>query len=770
MSETILDLSGQKGLADNFAGDSDRVTPQPNLRIAKSQSDLVQGIFNPYLRDGYLAPATNSSTSLTFDVTPTVPLGCVEFDHRNQDVYWGDRANAIYVGNSLTDTSLLKRGSLEISALTKYWGLHDLQIYQLNGEPKLFMSGVGSLAHAGISSSGYPSTPVATIPATNDSAWTIMAIKASSTTVPNILLTQRDYSAAASTTLTTSVVVPSGTNTALNVIVFNSGGGTVNTMTWNGTSVPTVSGSTGANSGVSVHTLVSPAAGTFNLVTTFSGSVPDRLHHIIVTDQTDQTNASRATTNVSASVTTLTGNKRIISDKQLTLLAAYSDEVLTSTITNATQIFNTTNTYGSDLLYSQSVSGMYLQVGVVPLAFSSVSQAEASWISGTASGATLEIVYTDNAFLRTADNGFAYIFADNKVHKIDGTTAGGVNGTITRNVLLFPEYFMISDAIDYRSRLYISVHQYNLDQDSTTLSTFTGKCGIYIWNRISTQLTSADFIELPGVREIKKLYSSPDGQLKMIVVSNSGLTELRQFGYNDSGGVVFPVFKRLGIGAHPQFPDGVSTGSDKVFWAGNDGKVYCEKEKYVTQLFEIKAPGTTTTGLANNISPGATFFGNGLETANTGFRTNKQAITFSYLDGATHFAKKIYPFDLNLGNNSVQTPHRGDVYSGVTLIPVTSVVRNVRVYNAPVVGTGPTVIATVNLFFNQSTTIGMTKTVTKDEAKRGYIDFKINKPYIHAIQVEIEWATAITLDGDIYLPSAAVITHDDSKTQSPDNG
>ena len=241
------------------------------------------------------------------------------------------------------------------------------------------------------------------------------------------------------------------------------------------------------------------------------------------------------------------------------------------------------------------------------------------------------------------------------------------------------------------------------------------------------------------------------------------------FGYNDSGGVVFPVVRTIGVGAYPQYPDGFSGAGDKVIWLANDGNLYCESNNAVNILHQVKAPGATTDLKANNIASGITFYGSGVETASSGYRSNKQGILLSYLDTATKYYKKIYPMDITTGSNGAQTPHQGDVYSGVMYIPITSVLRKVRVYNSPITGSGTDVIATVKLYFNQSTTAGMTKSISKDEAKRGYVDFSINKPYIHAIQIEVEWATSEPLGADMYLPSIAVISHDETTTSSPDN-
>ena len=774
MADLILDLSGQTGLAENFFGDADMITPRPELRIGKTTSDIVAGVYNPYLRMGYMAPATTATTNITTSVTPTNGLGSVEFDFPTETTYWGDRANIIYQGTPLNDTSLTSVVTLvDINfPQLQYDELHDLQVYTLNNVAAMFYVGKGPI---------FDTNPVDYNIANNATSvrWVseALAIVPSGSTKPAVVASARQFTAATATTSTLSFTVPSGSNQVLTVFCFwSSAGGAPTSMTWNGsaTGVAIVDSNTGGP-GMRTFKLPAPTATTANIVVTWPATEVNRLLYAIVTNNTDQTTSmyfqSRDTTSVPVVAKVLAR-----ANNQLTVYAAMSAAVMdTSPYTFESTLFSSTNSYGSDIMVTLGNSGWYgLQAGVFLLPFVSQFNQYKGWFSNIATGKVQQSLTSKNAFMRVADNGFAYIFADNHVHKIDGTTTGGVYGTITKDVLLFPNSFTISDAIDHRSRLYIAVNRNAVDQSIYNTNTFRGKCGVFVWNRISTQLSGADFLEMPGVKEIKKIYASPDGELRVLAIADNGLVELRQYGYNGSRGIIFETFKVLGIGANPQFPDGLKVAGDKVVWQGNDGKLYCEKKKMVTQLLEIKAPGTSTATLASNISTGAVFYGSNSETAATGFRNNKQAITYSYIDGGIHYLKKVYPFDLTIGNGSAQAQHIGNVYTAVQLIPVTSVVRNVRVYNAPTSTSGATAVATVKLFFNQGTSStapnGMTKTITMNEAKRGYVDFKINQPYLSSIQLKIEWATGINLGVDTYLPSAAVISYDPTKTQSPDNG
>lgn len=386
------------------------------------------------------------------------------------------------------------------------------------------------------------------------------------------------------------------------------------------------------------------------------------------------------------------------------------------------------------------------------------------------------VSYSDYNFLRVADNGFAYLFAGNSVSKIDGEKTGGATGFFSKNVLLFPESFTIKDAVDYRSNLYICIHQHKVSTEFPDYRNFNGVCGIYVWDRLSTKISSASFIELPGVKEIRKIYVSPDQVLKLIVVSANGLTELREFGYNDSGGVIFRTVKRLLQGSAPLFPDGYTPAGDKSIWLGMNGLIYCEKGNSVSIISRIGTTPSASLTLNTTYTPGALLYIGEGSTVSAGLRGDRQGLYASWFDsgGPAAYVVRFTPFDTTDSTNAGGTPIQGDVYTPVKLLPEGSRARNVRVYNLPISGSGTSVIATVKVYFNQKTVAtrpsGMTKTITKDEARRGYVDFRINEPYVHAIQIEIEWATGELTNGDVYLPSVAIITYDETTQQSPDNG
>lgn len=778
MAQIILDLSGQSGLSSNFAGDEDTIVPRPERRLAGGANELAEGMFNPYFRKGYLTPALTSKEQMTtFPALSSGNLRSVELDKSNNEVFWADSVKSVYKQTNTGSKVLTSYSSFDISGSGGWQQLDDLQMYELNGEKVLYVSGSGGALATGpaVNVVFYPTVSVQPLITIN------LTIKPFSTTKPTVTSTTRIYNASNLTTSSGSVTVTSGTNTRIVAVLLHGSGAPPTSVTFGGVAMVQEYTGTTAGLGISVYRLAGSYTGTFTFTATYAVANEHRTSYVMsIDDAADDIDVEDSTqsNNISSPVNLnllSTNNLNLFLVNNLESTAAYSLESSDfSTLSTGTGGFGVATARNGIVRYDREIPEKMLQVSI--LDSSDLSNLEKkSWLLSLAQGGFLEEV-KQTVFMRTADNGFMYVFHDNKVHAVDGSLVGGENGSITKNVLLFPEYFTITDAVDYRSRLFIGIHQNSVDVSDTTLNTFSGSCGIYIWDRISNQLSTGDYVQLYGVREIKKMYPSSDGIIKLIVIADNGLVEVREFGYNDSGGVVFRVVKTLGQGAFPQFPDGLSNVSDKVAWVGNDGFIYLEKQNTICKIHELKTQGTTADDKVNNIYSGAILYGYTSDLEGAPQRTNKQALTISYRDPddgvAPHKMVRLFPFD-RTNSLGIQNIGQGDVYTEVNYIPIGSNTSSVRIYNLPISGTGEDIIATVKIYFNQSTSAaypsGMTKSITKNEAKRGYVDLKINSQNVHSIQVEIEWNSSLPFNDDTYHPSVALIEYQPTSKRSPDN-
>ena len=782
MAQITLDISGISGLAQRFHGNTDEITARPERITNAADGQMAAGLYNPYIRQGYLAPTTTTRVTVTTNTAAASEFIASEYDPIEGRQYWADNTRSIYVGSDLSDTSLTRLLFLEASDVAtypdrKYEKLYDLQTYLLAGNPSLYFIGKGTTY-------GPENLVCSLATQTTASQYGVvtLSIGPSGATKPQVIdITRAEFTGG---NAETPFNVTTGTDTVLWAIVMSRSANDFAGCSWRHpsgtptTSMVSVGSGSGSGFKFQIFRLNNPSVISGGVVRSFVSTSPmERIIHIF---QTNNTDASNDEFNFEAGTTTsIIGDLEVVSRNQLTVASGYFDNATLPTPNSefVSTLDDGTNTYGSDALYLVDYPVYGLQVGVSNLDGTFSNGSHVTWLANNTVngpvGAFTHELPGDYAFMRVADNGFGYIFAGNRVHKIDGTTLGGDTGIATKDVLLFPDSFEITDAIDYRSNMFIGVHSYGINNPASTNRNFVGKCGVFVWNKISTQFSNSDFIELPGVREIRKIYISPDQLIKIITINDNGLTELREFGYNDSGGVVYRQTATLGIGAFPQVPDGLTSAGDKVVWLGNDGTVYSEKGGAIVKIHEVKAITNTESGTRSNITAGALLYGSLPETADNGFRTTKQAIVMSYNNAGIN-NQKIYPFDIKTGANGNQTPHQGDVYTGVTYIPITSNARRIRIYNAPTSTGGTTVIATLKIYFNQSTSAtmpnGMTKSVTLDDAKRGYIDLSINKPNVHAIQIEVEWATGTPLGDNMYMPSVAIITTEETTTKTHDNG
>jgi hypothetical protein len=378
-----------------------------------------------------------------------------------------------------------------------------------------------------------------------------------------------------------------------------------------------------------------------------------------------------------------------------------------------------------------------------------------SWLTSTVD--TYETTNAENNFIRTADNSFAYIFAGNKVHKIDGTTTGGVEGKVTPQVLVFPTYYTIADAIDYRANIYIAINQ-NV-QDANNIN-HTIPAGVYVWDRFSNEVRMRDYIALSGIQQIKRIFIAHDGSLRLITVASNGLTQVRVF-----NGSTFEVQYELGIGAAPGYIDSLSSDDSKTLWIAPDGNMYAigavrpSTPELLTKLIQMKAPGATTPTLAQNMQAGALLYGSSAQTADNGYRTDKQAIITSYNDGTVKL-NKWYPFDLKDGSNTAQTVGQGDVYSQVRFFPYLAQVNYIHFVFAAQNTSGSTHVATVKVYRDQQSTPINTTNITADDLGRGFKYIKVGKTDVHSLQMELEWVTSGSMLTNQLHPAYASVDYE----------
>lgn len=400
-----------------------------------------------------------------------------------------------------------------------------------------------------------------------------------------------------------------------------------------------------------------------------------------------------------------------------------------------------------------------LEVGEATLPITSEND---NWLTADVAGAFTNSL-VNQAFMRVADNGFAYLFADNNVHKIDGTTTGGTTGTITANVLSFPTHFQIVDAIDYKGNMYMAVQQSTRNLLAEPNRIFSEKVGIYVWDRLTTQVRTRDFVAIEGAREIRKIYIAPNGSLRIITVNSEIITEIRQF-----DGTSFNIIKEAGLLSYPMFPDSLTTFSNMTVWLGVDGKIYSHGKVVPNEQEAILKIGVLPdTIISSGYISGAILFGGAnTDSSTSGYKATKNGLYLSYINSVgTRKYKEWDIYGTGAVGSTTMSQVQGDVYTLVKFLPQMSNVNYIDVYMFPTVTTGSTTAGTIKIYFNQSSTAWATKTITRTEASLGYKRFEINKQYINAIQLEIEFNTSSSVGTSDFAPSFAVVDFTPTKTK-----
>lgn len=405
-----------------------------------------------------------------------------------------------------------------------------------------------------------------------------------------------------------------------------------------------------------------------------------------------------------------------------------------------------------------------LDVAISNLTYDTATD-DLTWLTATVSGAFAN-TYKAPAFMRVADNGFAYFFNGNEVHKFDGTTAGGANGTVTANSLLFPITYRICDALDNRGAMYIAIRQ-----GITALgvgNSGTTPCGVFVWDRSTTVASPQDFIQVRGVKDIKKIYISPSGTLRIMVLNADNVVQIRE--YNGNTFITVDEIGSVGGIAYEAWPfyhDSFTQANNVVVWGGKDGYIYAHGHVLPGDKDAVYIIGKVPSA-DPAASVGAILYLGGSEyTGTAGFKNFRIGLIISYRETSTTSDAFIKLWDMyGVGNtaNATGTQSTAGIYTLVKFLPQMSTVKHIDIYMGPSVTSSSTTAANVSIYFNQSATAWATKAVTLADCAKGYKRIEVNKPYVNSVQLKIAHA-GVTMGNDEFFPSFANVIYESTDTK-----
>ena len=364
-----------------------------------------------------------------------------------------------------------------------------------------------------------------------------------------------------------------------------------------------------------------------------------------------------------------------------------------------------------------------------------------TWLHSTAAGG-FYLGSTNDHFMVVADNGYMYVGDGNAVHKIDGTLlTGGTNGTATQNVLVAPPNFIFLDGVDHKGSLWLAIEDTPLAFSNT--AAFSGnKCGVYVWDRQTTIVNMTDYIPLYGVKNIKKIYVTQQGTVRVICMSSKRTTQIREF-----DGSVFQIVDEDAMVSYPTYRDSVAIAGSMVNWLGTDARIYgngiiAEGENEQTYIVG-DASGVQATG---SFTAGAIIF----IWSNASTTVSKTAIVLSIKDSTPAVYNRIW-----FPNGITATPSTGNVFTLVKYFPYPVKINYVRVYHNTGATSGATQQGTLSVFLNQATSANKTFAITRDDISKGYKYCPINqglKGVVTSIQAGIQWSAVTTADATDWMP------------------
>lgn len=418
------------------------------------------------------------------------------------------------------------------------------------------------------------------------------------------------------------------------------------------------------------------------------------------------------------------------------------------------------------LMYSYN-TGSAWRIGIKNLTTSAFTD---NWLGsgGTISGA-FEPSSNGEMKMIAAGDGYMYVLNANAVHRIDGTTLGGANGTVTRDVLLAPTYFRFSSGIDHRGSLYIAVqrntthevHGRSYFSGNASNGNYNGDVGVYIWNRQSTFFNTSDFIPIKGAKEIRRIWVDSKNRVMCITLSSNNVTQIRKF-----TGSQFEVVKELGSHAFPNHDDSLTVVNGFTVWLGYDGNLYYYGSEIPGEedfLFIMKR-FVSSSGLGNIYGACILYAGGNTFSSASNEKDFMESFYVSYaISASSLYFVKYFPHASSPLTGGVSTTIAAetliDTYTPVKYLPKLSTVKDITIYMARENVSGTSDVAYIKVFKNNSTTELFSKPITNDDIAKGYKSIEVNVANVDCIQLAIKWQVSAMSD-TVFAPAFAIINYE----------
>lgn len=717
MTQIQLDLSGSKGLAPHHFGDSNYSTSSPNLRYLGVDGQMAEGIYNPFKRNGYLAPANFSTRNVTVSGNAMFRSNTVsQYDPINQEIYFSGIIQLSRGANSAT-TLTATTGSL----VNNNNGYQDLEIYQLNGVPylyALYMNSSNVQCIAGIALTGH--------------AWDAANIVGASGTITN------------NTTLSTKATKMIAADNGYLYVLDN-------------TKIQQIDGTT---VGGSAGTLSSPAPILFPSYSSMSDGIDfgGNLYIGLHLFPHDVYGESLATVDFSGVCgvyiwdrqSTVFGRQNFIVTPQ----AKFIRKLFISPAGSVRCIATLTNGETGILEFNGYAFKTICRLGYrafPPYIDSAQVGAGGIWwqgldgnmyFYGSPSFEMPEGLFNLGKTSANSVTGQAILFGTNG-SDYSPATPTGVAGT--------PEGF-------YRAYLdsgtyYLKKWYLNADSDSTNLITIAAQAGnVYTPVKYLPELSTVGSINIYCIPTGGSIQAGTVQIASMDSLASGGGTWAASTGQTQNVALDSTTFHE-GTGSikFDLQSNGFQAGIQNTTLTSLDLSLYASIGSWT---YWIYIPDRTY------LDHLLFYFG-----SSTSNYWSKQNITTDINGAALQNGWNQIRVDWS-GTSVTGTPNaaavtyvRADayyIYRGFDVLPAQVGIR-IDDINLSTPGDAVTNVAAISFYANQSATAFKTVTVTSADIAKGYLHYELNKPYVNAFQMKISWNTSYAVGTNDFNPSIALI-------------